>query len=60
VQPTPVRPRAVQPTPAPPRAAAPTPSRAVHPTGLGAPGSGRIASPRAPSEGVDIDFDDDD
>jgi hypothetical protein len=60
VQPTPPPPRRVQPTPAPPRTAAPTPSRAVHPTGLGAPGSGRIASPRAPSEGVDIDFDDDD
>ncbi len=57
--PTPAPPRAVQPTPAA-RVVAPTPSRAVHPTGLGAPGSGRIASPRAPSEGVDVDFDDDD
>ncbi|HEX3480200.1 MAG TPA: hypothetical protein VHT91_34520 [Kofleriaceae bacterium] len=52
--------RVAAPTPAPPRVAAPTPSRAVHPTGLGAPGSGRIAAPRAPSEGVDIEFDDDD
>jgi len=51
--------RAAQPTP-PPRVAAATPSRAVRPTGLGAPGSGRLAAPRAPSEGVDVDFDDDD
>jgi hypothetical protein len=61
--PTPAR-RAPQPTPAPapvpPRVASPTPSRAVRPTGLGAPASARIASPRLPSEGVDIDFDDDD
>jgi hypothetical protein len=59
-QPTPAPPRAAQPTPAPPRVAASTPSRAVLPTGLGAPGSRRIGSPRVPSEGVDIEFDDDD
>jgi hypothetical protein len=60
VKPTPAPPRAVKPTPAPARVAASTPSRAAPPTGLGAPGSGRIGSPRVPSEGVDIDFDDDD
>ncbi|HEX3762297.1 MAG TPA: hypothetical protein VHW23_26530, partial [Kofleriaceae bacterium] len=59
-QPTPAPPpRAPQPTPAP-RTAATTPSRAVRPTGLGTPGPSRLAAPRAPSEGVDIDFDDDD
>jgi hypothetical protein len=65
--PTPA-PRTAQPTPAPrpphptpaPRTAAATPSRAVRPTGLTAPPPSRIAAPRAPSEGIDIDFDDDD
>ena len=53
--------RPFAPTPAPQtRAPAPTPSRVVRPTGPGAPGPRRVVAPRAPSEGVDIDFDDED
>jgi hypothetical protein len=66
------KPRASVPTPAPKprvsvpmpgqksRAPAATPSRTVRHAGHPAPGSGGVATPRAPSESIDIDLDDDD
>jgi hypothetical protein len=62
--PTPARPpRASVPTPAPAqpsRAPAATPSRPVRHPGHPTPGSGRVGAPRAPSESIEIDLDDDD
>lgn len=43
-----------------PRVPAATPARAVRHPGYATPASGRVITPRTPSEGIEIDFDDDD